>query len=123
MQQDRQEKRFGEPEGVVVETRCGRRAKDGSGEKAETNGAKIKSFGEASFAGFRVSSGRNGIAYAFDRVAKIAGDKGGVVGKTPHVAIAGRLKGGDEGDDGGEGHVGKVSRKPAEGEEGQGLSR
>jgi hypothetical protein len=115
---DGEEKRFGQPEGVVRKAVSGPGAENGSGQEAETDEAKGAGLGEAIFAGLWGGVAVEGIVEAFGHIAEVSGDEGGVVSEAVDAAEAGDLDGGDVGDDAGEGHLGEASMEPAENEDG-----
>src|SRR5712671_3110703 len=86
---DREEKGFGEPEGVIAEARGGPGPEDGSAEEAEADEAKVACLGEALFAGFGSGVWSEGLVEAFGYVAQIAGDERGVIGEAVYAAEAG----------------------------------
>src|SRR5271170_5146920 len=116
-----EKQRFGEPEGAVGKMGCGPCSENGSGEEAEGDEAEIEALGASFSAGFWGAGGVERVVDAFDCVAQIAGDEGGVEGEPVNAAETGDLECSDVGDDRGEGHVGEAGGHPAEGEESQDL--
>jgi hypothetical protein len=92
-------------------------SENGSGEKTERDEAEVEALGTAFFAGFGCAGGVECVVDAFDCVAQIAGDEGGVEGEPVDAAETGDLEGGDVGDDRGEGDVGEAEGHPAQGKE------
>ena len=118
MQDGGEEKRFGEPKGVIAEAWGGPGSDDGSGQEAEADEAEVAGLGNAFFPDFGIG-GCGGVEEAFGHVAEIAGDEGGVEGESLDATVGGDLEGGDSGDDEGKDHVGEGEREPAEEEEGE----
>lgn len=96
---------------------CGPGSENGSGKEAEADEAEVEGLGAPFFVGFGGAGGVECVVDAFDSVAQVAGDEGGVEGEPVDAAEAGDLEGGDVGDDRGEGYVGEAWRHPAQGKE------
>src|SRR5271170_5111508 len=122
-QGDGEEKRFGEPEGVVGEAGGGPCSKDGSGKEAEADKAEGACFCAALVANLCGDAWCDGVVEAFDCVAQVAGDEGGVISEASDMAITGDLKRTDDRGGCGDDHVGGIDGEPAKGEERYDLKR